>query len=249
MYYQDKFLRKTLEQRLTTGVSLDYEIIPDLTLTIKGSLFAVNLTKESFNKAYLTGGSLNTARTSSASYGRTLTQQYNALLNYNKKIGSNHNLNLLLGEEYYNYYYFTMGASTKNSPTDLITTMNAGSEASGVPSSWSTGTRLLSTLGRIAYDYDGRYLLNINFRFDGSSKLGNNKWGFFPGVSLGWNMHNESFFKNSGLTKYFSSLKPRISYGVNGNVDNLSDFQFFGGYGLTSIYNNEKGYYNNYQNK
>lgn len=245
LYYKDKFIRKSLEQRITTGAGIDYEIIPGLTLSIKGSLFAIHYTRETFDKSYFSGGSLNTTRTATASYSRSVTQQYNALLNYRKKFGANHNISLLLGGEYYDYYYFTMSAATKNSPTDLIYTMNAGSEASGVPTSSTTATRLLSALGRITYDYNSRYLVNVNFRYDGSSKLINNKWGFFPGISFGWNLHNESFFKNSGLTYYVSSIKPRVSYGVNGNVENLSNFGAFGGYALTGIYNNEKGYYNN----
>lgn len=245
LYYKDKFLRKSLEQRITGGVNLDYEILPGFNLTLKGNLFAVHLNRESFNKSYYSGGSLNTARIASASYSRSLTQQYNVLLNYKNTFGANHHLNLLLGGEYYDYYSFYMYAATKNSPTDLIYTMNAGSEASGVPTSSTTATRILSILGRITYDFNTRYLVNINFRYDGSSKLPENKWGFFPGISLGWNLHNESFFKNSLLSRYVNNFKPRVSYGVNGNVDNLSDFGAFGGYALTGIYNNEKGYYNN----
>jgi hypothetical protein len=160
-----------------------------LHLRLKGSLFAVHDARETFNKAFFSGGSLNTARTASASYSRTMTQQYNILLNYKKRFGTDHNMSFLLGGEYYDFYFFTMNAATRNSPTNLIYTMNAGSEASGVPTSSTTATRILSTLGRVSYDFNTRYLVNFNFRYDGSSKLGNNKWGFFPGVSLGWNIH------------------------------------------------------------
>lgn len=245
LYYEDKFWRRTVEQRLTAGASIDYDIIPDLTFTLRGSFFTVNLAQETFDKAYYSGGSMVTTRNASVSYSRTFSQQYNALLNYSKKIGEKHTLNAMAGTEYYNYYYFTLGAWAKNSPTNLIYTLNASPEASGPPSSSSTAQRLLSALGRISYDFDARYLVNINLRYDGSSKLGNDKWGFFPGVSFGWNIHNEEFFRNSQLSNYFSNVKPRISYGVNGNVDNLGNFYAFGGYALTSIYNGEKGYYNN----
>ena len=50
--------------------------------------------------------------------------------------------------------------------------------------------------GRINYDYDGRYLLEVNGRYDGSSRFASDhRWGFFPSVSLGWNITRESFME------------------------------------------------------
>ena len=55
-------------------------------------------------------------------------------------------------------------------------------------------------------------------RYDGISKLSDNRWGFFPGISAGWNVHEEAFFKDSKFAEVVSLIKPRISYGLNGNV-------------------------------
>ncbi|MEN6453687.1 MAG: TonB-dependent receptor [Prolixibacteraceae bacterium] len=241
LYYKDKFPKENLEQRLTASTSLDWNIFPELKLTVKGSYFSVDNTDETFDKAFLDGGTLRTDRIAYAQFKREETTQFNALLNFSKS-HNNHNLHVMGGVEYYNYDRFRLWAKTKNSPTDLIPTLNAGSEPTEAYSD-KTGNRLLSALGRIAYDYQQKYLVNINLRYDGSSRLGNDKWGFFPGLSGGWNMHNEEFFKTSGVSKYLSQIKPRISYGINGNVDNLSDFGVFGDYATTEIYNKEKGYY------
>ena len=72
-------------------------------------------------------------------------------------------------------------------------------------------------------------------RYDGASNLGEqNKWGFFPGVSVGWNMHNEDFWQ--GISKTVSQLKIRGSYGVNGNISGLGDFTSQGAYGVGAKY-------------
>lgn len=68
---------------------------------------------------------------------------------------------------------------------------------------------------RLNYAYDNRYLLNATFRRDGSSVFGlDSKWGSFPAVSAGWNVHNESFASGSD---FLSLLKLRASYGLTGN--------------------------------
>jgi TonB-linked SusC/RagA family outer membrane protein len=76
-------------------------------------------------------------------------------------------------------------------------------------------TTLLSQLGRVNYAFDNRYLATVSIRRDGSSKFGeNNRYGVFPSVALGWNIHNESFFPD---TKVINRLKLRGSWGIIGN--------------------------------
>ena len=68
--------------------------------------------------------------------------------------------------------------------------------------------------------------------------------GFFPGMSARWNIHRETFFRNLGLHKYLSALKPRISYGENGNVAGLGRYEVQGVYGLQGNYNGNAGFLN-----
>lgn len=258
LYYQDKFIRNNLEQRLSASVGIDWELVKKLTLTVKGSHFAVNNHDENFDKAYRTGsttGPINKARLASVALDRTLRNQLTGTLNYINNFG-NHNFNALIGAEYFKDNYFKTAAGTRNSPTDLIETLNAGSEANGIPFSFETEYVISSAFGRLLYDYDNKYLFGFTFRNDGSSRLGNNKFDFFPGVSLGWNVHNEESYQNSSLSKIISKIKPRLSYGVNGNQEVLggnqnlrgytvpSNYGVFGSYGNQGIYNGQTGYAN-----
>lgn len=243
LYYRDKFPAKNLEQRLTASVQFDYDFLNDFRLTVRGSHFAINNSNESFDKAYMNSGKLNTTRTSRASHKRTTRDQITTLLNYKKKIDK-HNLSVLAGSEYFNEKRFNLSAATRYSPTDLIPTMNVGSEASGVPSSYRTEYAIASLFGQANYDFNNKYLAGLTFRYDGTSRLSDHKWGFFPGISLGWNAHNENFYEESNISNVISKLKPRLSYGVNGNIEVLSNFGVFGIYGLTSIYDGQSGYAN-----
>ncbi|MCW0483898.1 SusC/RagA family TonB-linked outer membrane protein [Gaoshiqia sediminis] len=253
LYYRDKFIRYNLEQRLTGSVQFDYKFLNDFTLTVRGSHFTINNSNESFNKAFLNSGSLNTERAASASHRRTLRNQFTGLLNYKKTIQDKHNVSALVGTEYFEEKYFEFSAGTRLSPTDLIYTMNVGAEANGIPSSRHTGYEIASLFGQVNYDFDYKYLFGFTFRYDGTSRLGNNKYGFFPGVSAGWNIHNEDFFSRSEVKRYVSKVKPRLSYGVNGNIDILSNFGVFGVYGplldgngrpIPTIYDTQAGYLN-----
>src|SRR5699024_7929081 len=213
----------------------EWRILSDLTFTVSGSHFAVDNYRQSFDKAYMDGGLLNDTRRAAASLDKDLINQLNATIEYSY-IFDRHYLDVLMGTEYYSEKNSDFNAATKNSPTDLIPTMNAASEADGVPSSSETVHIISSGFGRLNYDFDQKYLLQFNFRYDGSSRLGNNKFGFFPGISIGWNSQKEDFMENSNFRKVVSKLKPRISYGVNGKVDVLDNFTSFGAYGSQGIY-------------
>ncbi len=246
LYYQDKFVRTNLEQRLSASVGIDWELIENLNLSLVGSHFTINNHNESFNKAYRDGsttGPLRTSREAAVGLDRTLRNQLTGTLNYTKKFGD-HNFNALIGGEYFKNNEFLTRAGTRNSPTDLIETLNAGAEANGIPSSFETEYVIVSTFGRLLYDYDDRYLFGFTYRYDGSSRIGNNKYDFFPGVSLGWNVHNEQGYKDSSLKNVITRLKPRLSYGVNGNQEVLSNYGVFGSYGSQGVYNGQTGYAN-----
>ena len=78
----------------------------------------------------------------------------------------------------------------------------------------------LSYFGRLAYDFKGKYLAEFNFRADASSNFGpNNKWGYFPAVSVGWNLGEESFIRDLG---FVNVLKLRASWGQNGDDGSIN---------------------------
>lgn len=75
--------------------------------------------------------------------------------------------------------------------------------------------QLASFMGRVNYDIANKYLIQANIRADGSSRLGNEKWAYFPGVSAGWRITEEDFLQDVG---WLSDLKLRGSWGRVGNT-------------------------------
>lgn len=246
-YYLDKLTQTNGVRRNTYNMGFTADILPKkLIVNGNASLYHVDDQKETFNKAYQyqTAAHPNTVREASAAYNKLNQQQLSATLTYTDTYKEKHNLEAMIGGEYFNYHYFKFSATTQNSPSDDIPTLNAGSNRTKT-SSTKEGYRILSGFARVNYHYDYRYLLSVVARYDGISKLSDNRWGFFPGVSGGWNMHEEAFFKESELADFMTTLKPRLSWGVNGNVNGLGYYDVYGTYAKTDKnYNGSVGFYN-----
>ena len=87
----------------------------------------------------------------------------------------------------------------------------------------------MSYFGRLGYSYDNRYSIQANFRadaFDSSKLHASNRWGYFPSVSAGWTISNESFIKDNVDKSVMSFLKLRGSWGRNGNVNILNGYPY-----------------------
>ena len=81
-------------------------------------------------------------------------------------------------------------------PIDGIKTFDSSPAKLGSVNYYSTST-LESYFGRVNYSYMGKYMLQVNLRADGSSRFGSeNRWGFFPAASFGWNIAKENFMEN-----------------------------------------------------
>lgn len=90
---------------------------------------------------------------------------------------------------------------------------------------WTSGT--MSYIGQLSYTYDDKYILNFSFREDGSMNFApSQRWGFFPGGSVGWVISKESFFN----PKVVQFLKLRASVGLTGN-DSVGGWQWQESYG------------------
>ena len=96
---------------------------------------------------------------------------------------------------------------------------NTSASASG--GAWHSG--LISYFGRINYDFNNKYLLTASFRADGSYRFGpDNKFGYFPSISAGWNIHKERFMEK---LNWVNSMKLRASWGQVGS-DNIGDYRY-----------------------
>jgi TonB-linked SusC/RagA family outer membrane protein len=96
-------------------------------------------------------------------------------------------------------------------------------------------------IGTLNYDFDEKYLLTFNFRYDGSSKYAPMyQWGFFPGVSAGWRLSEEKFIKENPRLSFINNLKLRGSYGVMGD-DGAMAYQFLSGYEYPFVRSYQQG--------
>ena len=247
-YWLSKFTSDNSYRTETFNLGFDWDIIPKkLKFRATSSAFYTLYQYESFDKAYKNDKSsaTNTTRAASANIQKTNQIQLNAMLNYTDTFFGKHNVDAMIGTEYFDYNSFNLYAATKNSPTDDIPTLNVGADRTDTSSS-KTGHRIESLFGRINYDFMQKYLLSFTLRYDGISKLKDHRWGAFPGISAGWNVTEENFWKDSKLSNYISNIKPRISYGVNGNVAGIGDYYIYGKYAQlsTSTYKGQTTYWN-----
>jgi TonB-linked SusC/RagA family outer membrane protein len=227
---------KNSTDNLTITLGGQWKILPGLTFDPQVSLFKRMSDARSFQKAaYLQGPSiLVDSRNASGGFSKLTQQQVDAIFSYNKSYNNVHNLEAKAGFSYYGIENLSLSASGRKAASDLIPTLNASSEPVAVSGS-ETMMKILGYFTRANYDYKQKYLFSVTARYDGASNLGDkHKWGFFPGLSAGWNMHREDFWQS--VPSFLSQLKLRASYGVNGNISGLSPYHAQGQYSVGNRY-------------
>tara|TARA_B110000902_G_scaffold227557_1_gene266986 strand:+ start:14880 stop:17927 length:3048 start_codon:yes stop_codon:yes gene_type:complete len=137
-----------------------------------------------------------------------------SVLSFTKEFG-NHEFFAILGtgaESWNTNYSASFGAGYSS---DVLQTISAADPLTVTAASEAYENRLLSFFTRVNYAYNDTYLASVSVRRDGASVFGaNNKFGNFPAVSVGWNVHNEEFLQESEV---LTNLKFRVSYGITGN--------------------------------
>ncbi len=157
---------------------------------------------------------------------RSVPTRYMQLqLNYNKQI-KNHNISAVLGYEASDYDWSKKTYGTEPS-TDYLPLLQMD-EINSFGDEWSYEARA-GWLARVNYDYAHKYLIELLARYDGSYLYAPSKrWGFFPGVSVGWRISEEKFF--SPLKSVVDDLKIRASIGQTGTESGVSMFGYMSGY-------------------
>lgn len=223
--------RKNVGDDLTLAFGAQWKILPGLTFDPQVSLWQVTGDSRIFQRAFWNGPlSYVTTRTASGSNSKNLQKQADGVLTYIKSLKDDHNFEAKAGFSYYNTAASSLSGNGRDAATDLIPTLNASALPVSV-SSAETEQLIFGYFGRVNYDFKQKYLLSVNARYDGASNLGEAyKWGLFPGVSVGWNVHKERFW--SGLPENLLKLKLRASYGVNGNISGLGPYTAQGQYNV-----------------
>lgn len=235
LYHLDRAKSRNSFDRLSLRLHGRWDIAPGLAFEPSASIYTTRGVDNFFQMSYFnTPTQFVDARDAEASHSLFWQRQADGVLTYNGAYLGSHNLEVKVGGSYYDRKNYSIDAEGRGAGSDLIPTLNAAAEPTSVSSS-ASDLAIVGFFTRVNYDYDAKYLLSLTGRYDGASNLGlNNRWGFFPGISAGWNLHLEPFWRS--MPDALSSLKLRTSYGVSGNVSGLSDFHAQGEYTVGARY-------------
>ena len=149
---------------------------------------------------------------------------YDLYANFHRTFADAHNVSAVVGSNYERGHYKFVEPSGEDLTSDVLNDLALSTGAKSVKSSQNEFA-LMGYFARLSYDYNGRYLVEANMRYDGTSRFPrNHRWGFFPSVALGWRISEEAFF--APVRPVVSNLKLRASLGSLGNqiTDNSAKF-------------------------
>ncbi len=174
-------------------------------------------------------------------YRNNWSTLWQASVNYDNTFEGHHVSGLLLFEEVHSVGDNIYAQRNFSIPLPYLFAGNSNEQVGNADPKGLTENASQGFVGKFNYDYNGRYLAEFSFRYDGSSKFPkDSRWGFFPGASVGWRMSEESFLKDN--LNFVENLKLRASYGKMGD-DSAAEYQFLTGYDYP---NTAGGNHNNY---
>ena len=163
---------------------------------------------------------------------RTDFYSISGYVNAHRTFWQDHNFSLTLGAQYEFTDYKKFGATAKEIQQGLELINGAGEITIPTADNDRSQNAIMSYFGRFNYDYLGRYLLEAQARYDGSSRfLPENRWDFFWGTSVGWRISEEPFMKKY---KWLTNLKLRASYAEVGNQSGIGNYDGVQLYNVTS---------------
>jgi len=206
---------------LLGSTRMSYEIVPGLTAAVIGAIQK----HEEFNGYYdqkessfsVPGGYEGRAN---RGFLQSMDRTLETTLNFSKLINEVHRFDILGGYSYQDFTNEGFFAENSSFITDQYSYNNLGAgdyllQGKASMASHKNESTLIAFLGRAIYSYQDKYLMTAGVRREGSSKFGeNNKWGWFPSLSLGWRITEEDFMKD---ISWLDDIKLRAGYGVTGN--------------------------------
>lgn len=166
----------------------------------------------------------------------TATREYTKNDQYSLEWLANYSLNIkkhsfrMLGVYSYQYFrYSGLNAENRDFSSDALTYNDLGNGTYNLVAgrngfgSFKGDHKLISFRARVNYSYDDKYMMTASITRDGSSRFGeNNKWGYFPGISVGWRLSSEAFLSD---VAWLNDLKLRADYGETGNQEAIGNYQ------------------------
>ncbi|TAN16711.1 MAG: SusC/RagA family TonB-linked outer membrane protein [Chitinophagaceae bacterium] len=218
----------TIDHNNTNGYNVlgslyaEVKILPGLTFKTTGGLQAQFWDSRSWAPAYNWQPIPQPYSYLSEQYNKSITLLWDNYFTYDKILGSDHHINIMVGSDAQNNNTNYMNGNISDFASNLTQQLNNGTinpVVGGDASQWT----LLSFMGRVNYSYKDKYLFTATLRRDGSSRFGSdNKWGTFPSASVAWRISKEKFFQH---VNFVNDLKLRLGYGVTGN-QNIGNYSF-----------------------
>ena len=199
---------------------VDYELIKGLKIGTQGSISHNNLQTQYFQPTFPLVDNINQANQNNSNID---SKKGDLHINYLGDFGK-HNISLTGVYEYNDFTNNNFGASGQDFLVEDLNSnfLGGGNPALNVINSYKQEYKLISFLGRAAYNYDQKYYATVSFRRDGSSKFGaNNRWGNFPSASIAWRIKEEKFMRN---ISWLNELKINAGIGVVGNQEAITPY-------------------------
>jgi TonB-dependent starch-binding outer membrane protein SusC len=200
--------------------SATYALFPSLKVGVMGSISHFNKHTNWFYPSFPSEGNDNNANETNYN---TDSKKGNVNINYSKQFGQ-HSFG---ATAVYEYNYFTDDNFNANGTQFLVPELQynylqGGNTSKNILNSFAEEYYLISFLGRVNYNYAGKYYATASIRRDGSSKFGGNqRYGNFPSFDLAWRISQEDFMKG---VSWLTDLKLRGGYGVTGNSDAITPY-------------------------
>ncbi|WP_158712682.1 TonB-dependent receptor [Parabacteroides pacaensis] len=229
-FAKDGGFAKTKMPSASINMALSYQFTDYLKADVSYTPIYQNNISTTFNKSvktyYADGELAYTKPGKSALYEHrswNLSHDFKALVNFDKTFGK-HDVKVLAGFQWESGLDDFIDASRDTYIFPQYPKLNAGGSDNQKASGSGSEYALASFFGRINYNYRGKYLLEANIRYDGSSHFDiGHKWGVFPSFSGGWRISEESFWEP--LRKVVDNAKLRVSWGQLGN-QNIGNYAF-----------------------
>lgn len=223
--------REYKQNRLLGNIYAKFNITKELSFKSNLSVEDGNTVYDYFLDPYLTsyGRALQGRGTNNTS--RSSYYSFENILSFNKKT-EDHSFDALVGSIAQKDFDESANITVEGYSSSSVTTTGAGSKITAANNYKGVKTNM-SYISRVNYAFRDKYLFTANFRADGSSNFSqDNRWGYFPALSAGWRMSQESFLND---VEYLSDLKLRAGWAIVGN-DEIGTYAYLGTKGLGNNY-------------
>ncbi|MFL9483789.1 TonB-dependent receptor [Chitinophagaceae bacterium LWZ2-11] len=218
---------KSVTDRLVSNLGADVKLMRDLVFRSRFGIDYTNYQQNFFLDPYLTTYGQSTQGQLNQTKSTQMVWLSEQTLTYTKTFGHSHFMAMAGWTAQESKWDQTYIAGTKldtayrhESWDEMYMRTQTKQPATKSIDQWA----LVSYLGRITYDYDGKYLFQANLRSDNSSKFApNNRTATFPSLSAGWRISQENFMKN---LSFLSDLKLRAGWGQNGNQEGIGSYEY-----------------------